>query len=106
VADGKSYLVGFARGRGYGDYPGLGWTVLVRQDVSDAYAPVRRLREYGLAVGVALAALFSLAGVALARRITRPLGDLADAAQRIRAGAPAGIVVPRSYREVHRLAAP
>jgi PAS domain S-box-containing protein len=101
--DGKSYLVGFARGRGYGDYPGLGWTVLVRQDVSDAYAPVRRLREYGLAVGVALAALFSLAGVALARRITRPLGDLADAAQRIRAGAPAGIVVPRSYREVHRL---
>jgi len=75
--DGRSYLVGYARGRGYADYPGLGWTVLVRQDVVDAYAPVRRLREYGLIAGVLLAALFSLAGVLVARRITRPLGELA-----------------------------
>ena len=30
--DGRSYLVGFARGRGHGSYPGLGWTVLSRQD--------------------------------------------------------------------------
>ena len=101
--DGKEYLVGFARGRGYGDYPGLGWTVLVRQSVDDAYAPVRRLREYGLAAGALLALLFSLAGVALARRITRPLGDLAREAERIRAGANARIVVPRSYREVSEL---
>jgi len=84
--DGKSYLVGYARGRGFADYPGLGWTVLVRQDVLDAYGPVRRLREYGLVAGVLLAALFSLAGVLLARRITRPLGELAASAQRIRAG--------------------
>ena len=84
--DGKSYLVGYARGRGHADYPGLGWSVLVRQDVVDAYAPVRRLREYGLVAGVILAALFSLAGVLVARRITRPLGRLAASAQRIRAG--------------------
>ena len=86
--DGRSYLVGYARGRGYADYPGLGWTVLVRQDVVDAYAPVRRLREYGLIAGVLLAALFSLAGVLVARRITRPLGELAASAQRIRVGEP------------------
>jgi PAS domain S-box-containing protein len=84
--DGKSYLVGFARGRGYAQYPGLGWTVLVRQDVGDAYAPVRELREYGLAWGLLLAALFSLAGVALARRITRPLDELARSARRIQRG--------------------
>ncbi|WP_296950149.1 ATP-binding protein [uncultured Massilia sp.] len=101
--DGNAYLVGYARGRGYGDYPGLGWTVLVRQSQQDAYAPVRRLREYGLAAGVLLAALFSLAGVALARRITRPLDELADAAQRIRAGETARIAVPRGYREVRAL---
>jgi PAS domain S-box-containing protein len=86
--DGKSYLVGYARGRGYADYPGLGWTVLVRQEVLDAYGPVRRLREYGLIAGVLLAALFSLAGVLVARRITQPLGELAESARRIRAGEP------------------
>jgi hypothetical protein len=51
--------------------------VLVRQNVDDAYAPVRRLRDYGLAVGVLLAGLCSLAGVLVARRITRPLDELA-----------------------------
>ena len=105
--DGKQYLVGFARGRGYATYPGLGWTVLVRQDLVDAYAPVRRLREYGLGAGVLLAALFLLAGVVLAHRITRPLKALARAAEHIRTGAQAGIAPYRSrgdYREVDVLA--
>jgi len=103
--DGKDYLVGYMRGRGYGQYPGLGWTVLVRQDVTVAYAPVRRLREYGLAAGAALAALFSLAGVLGARRITRPLHELAASAQRIRAGEPASISAGNSrYVEVQALA--
>jgi PAS domain S-box-containing protein len=102
--DGKSYLVGFARGRGYGAYPGLGWTVLVRQDIDDAYAPVRRLREYGLAAGVLMAALCSVAGLVLARRITAPLHALARAAQRIRAGEPAAIAPTHgSYLEVDAL---
>jgi PAS domain S-box-containing protein len=103
--DGRAYLVGYQMGHGYGEYPGLGWTVLVRQNVDDAFAPVRRLREYGLASGVVLAGLFSLAGVWLARRITRPLGDLADAAQRIRAGETAPIEIRKGgYAEVRALA--
>jgi PAS domain S-box-containing protein len=102
--DGRAYLVGFQLGHGYGEYPGLGWTVLVRQNVDDAFAPVRRLREYGLASGVLLAALFSLAGIALARHITRPLGELADAARRIRAGETVAIEVRRGgYAEVRAL---
>nr|WP_314541460.1 ATP-binding protein [uncultured Massilia sp.] len=101
--DGKSYLVGYAQGRGYGGYPGLGWTVLVRQEVDNAYTPVRRLREYGLASGLLAALLFSLAGVALARRITRPLGELTESARRIRAGSTERIEVRRGYREVRAL---
>jgi PAS domain S-box-containing protein len=102
--DGKSYVVGYARGHGYSTYPGMGWTVLVRQELEDAYVPLRRLRDYGLAAGALLAALFSLAGVALARRITRPLGELADAARRIRAGETVKIEARRgAYAEVRAL---
>ena len=86
--DGKSYLVGYARGHGHAEYPGLGWTVLVRENMVDGYAPVRRLREYGLIAGVLLAALFSVVGLLVARRVTRPLGELAASARRIRAGEP------------------
>ncbi|RZA36911.1 MAG: PAS domain S-box protein [Lysobacteraceae bacterium] len=84
--DGMSYLVGYGATVGRGMYPGLGWTVLVRQDIDDAYAPVRRLREKALWSGAALAVLFSLAGVLVARRITRPLGALAESAERLRRG--------------------
>jgi PAS domain S-box-containing protein len=102
--DGQPYLVGFARGHGYGAYPGLGWTVLVRQGIDDAYAPVRRLREYGLAAGVLMAALCTVAGLVVARRITAPLHALALAARRIRAGEPAAIMPARgSYEEVDAL---
>jgi PAS domain S-box-containing protein len=103
-ADGQSWLVGYARGRGHADYPGLGWTVLVRQNLDDAYAPVRRLSEYGLAAGVLLAALCSLAGVFVARRITRPLDELAWSAQRIREGEPVTITPGRGgFEEVEDL---
>ena len=42
--DGHDYLVGYASTKAVGDYPGLGWHVLVRQDIQDAYAPERQLR--------------------------------------------------------------
>jgi PAS domain S-box-containing protein len=102
--DGKSYLVGYARGQGFAQYPGLGWTVLVRQDADDAYAPVRRLRQDGLLWGGALAAVFSLAGVALARRITEPLDSLARSANRIARGERVRITSgPNNYSEVRSL---
>ena len=105
--DGQSYLVGFARSKGFESYPGLGWTVLVRQDVDDAYAPALRLRERALWSGVALAALFSVVGMLLARRITRPLGQLVRDAERIRRGESVQLDAEgradRTYVEVERL---
>jgi PAS domain S-box-containing protein len=102
--DGRTYLVGYARGHGFEQYPGLGWTVLVRQDLDDAYAPARRLREYGLAAGTLLAALFSIAGIVIARRITQPLWELAASARRIGRGETVQIAPgKRSYAEVRAL---
>jgi PAS domain S-box-containing protein len=84
--DGTSYLVGFSRSRGFDAYPGLGWTVLVRQAALEAYAPAEALRRRALVSGLALAVLFSIVGLILARTITRPLGRLVQEAERIRGG--------------------
>lgn len=102
--DGRSYLVGYGATMGRGMYPGLGWTVLVRQDVQDAYAPVRHLRSQALWSGAALAVLFSLAGVLVARRITRPLGALAESAERLGRGEAVALVPnAKDYFEVQAL---
>lgn len=102
--DGRDYLVGYAATRAVGDYPGLGWHVLVRQDVDDAFHPVRDLRARALWSGIGLALLFSLAGLLIARRITRPLQALAVSADRLRSGASDELVPGRrSYTEVRQL---
>lgn len=102
--DGRDYLVGYSATRGRGDYPGLGWFVLVRQDVQDAFAPVRELRSRALWSGLALALLFSLAGVLVARRITRPLEALAASAEGLRRGDSSELVPGDSgYTEVRKL---
>jgi len=102
--DGHSYLVGYARSKGFDTYPGLGWTVLVRQAVSDAYAPALSLRERALWSGIALAVLVSVAGVLMARYITRPLGQLVRDAGRIRRGDSIELdSADSTYLEVERL---
>ncbi|WP_028103622.1 sensor histidine kinase [Pseudoduganella violaceinigra] len=101
--DGADYLVGHARTRGHGPYPGLGWTVLVRQSVDTAWAPVRTLQHRAWWLGVAMAALFSLLAIPLSRRIARPLRELADAADRIRRGEAAELPQLAPYGEVQAL---
>ena len=102
--DGHAYLVGYSKSTGYQSYPGLGWTVLVRQRLDDAYEPVRQIRSQGLWIGFGMAALFSLFGIAIARHITRPLEQLALASEQIEHGAADHIpALPDSYSEIRTL---
>lgn len=84
--DGGKYLTAVVSTRGYGDYAGLGWSVLVRQDAEQAYTPVRELRNTVLAIGAACAVLFALFGFWLAERISHPLRALTSAAHRLQSG--------------------
>ena len=105
--DGKTYMTGYSRSKGYADYPGLGWTVLVRQDIDNAMLPVKRLRSHGLWSGIALALLFSIAGVFVARWITRPLMQLGAEAAKIGQGGGQAKGIPaqdQAYDEVQALA--
>jgi len=102
--DGRDYLVGFSQTAGYADYPGMGWTVLLRQEAGNAYAPVHALGQYALWTGVALAVLFSIAGVLVANWITHPIKSLQEYADRIHRGCAAPVVPDASaYDEVRSL---
>lgn len=103
-ADGNEYVVGYSKSQGRPPFPGFGWTVLVRQDVKEAFAPLRTIQHTIWWSGFAAALLFSLFGVMNARRISRPLVQLArDVAESRRSGStlrvPAG-----AEREITELA--
>jgi PAS domain-containing protein len=101
--DGKTYLVGYSRDAGFDAYPGLGWRVLVRQTLDEAYAPVDQLHRRMLLGGFVAAVLFSLLGWWVARLITRPLLDLTDVARGIEAGYAVKAPATAAYREVSLL---
>lgn len=84
--DGKRYLVGYSQSHGHRSYPGLGWTVLVRQPLDEAYRPVEALEKKILWSGVGAALLVSLLAWALSRGITRPLQTIARYADELQAG--------------------
>ncbi len=60
---------------------GLGWTVVVREDVRHAFAPIDEVRRLMLAFTALLAALFAWASWLIAGRVVRPIVQLADAAK-------------------------
>lgn len=104
-ADGRQYLVGYSKTRGYNDYPGLGWSILVRQSTDDAYQPVRAIQHRVLGTGAALAAVFSVLGLLLARRLARPMEELAASARRVGRGEAVTVGAGRrGYAEVTQLA--
>lgn len=84
--DGKTYLVGYAKSSGYRDYPGMGWISLMREDVTQAFAPARELRQRILIMGLGLGLLFAWLGWLLAGRIARPITRISLAADKIAAG--------------------
>lgn len=84
--DHKPYLVGYSVSHGFDAFPGFGWTVLVRQDLEEAFLPLRQIQRRVLWSGFSIALIFSLLGVLNARRISRPLVSLARAATRLRRG--------------------
>ncbi|WP_310308977.1 PAS domain S-box protein [Hydrogenophaga laconesensis] len=101
--DGKTYLVGYSHDAGFDGYPGLGWRLLVRQTLQEAYEPVNQLHRRLLAGGLAGALLFSLLGWLAARLITRPLQNLTDVARGIEAGYAVKAPAEAAYREVAAL---
>ncbi|MES2980435.1 MAG: ATP-binding protein [Pseudomonadota bacterium] len=102
--DGQEYLAAVNQSTGFGPFPGMGWQIVVREKADEAYKPVRELRAWVLLAGLGVALLFTLVGVAVARAITRPLGELSRAAAAVEAGATEQLSpVKVSYSELSTL---
>jgi len=101
--DGKQYLTGIATSQGYQTYAGLGWIVIARQSLNEAYAPVREVTFNILLWGSLLAILFALLGWLLTGYFTRPLRQIAEAADRLSAGQITVIPELHGTREIETL---
>ncbi|SEI11582.1 diguanylate cyclase domain-containing protein [Pseudomonas asplenii] len=101
--DGREYLTGTASSHGHEDYHGLGWTVVTRQTLDEAYAPAKELQRDILVWGIALALIVALIGWLLATWYTRPLKAIADAADRLSIGESIEIPDLKGTREIAQL---
>jgi HD-GYP domain-containing protein (c-di-GMP phosphodiesterase class II) len=86
-SDGVAYLVGVQPTRGYRDYPGLDWIVLVRQPLPVAFAQAQALQNQLVLAMIGLATAMAVLAIITIRRATQPLRRLARAADQLRSGA-------------------
>lgn len=80
-SDGQRYLTAASPSRPSGEYPGMGWTVVVRQPVSTAFAAADGLARRMWLLGAAGAVVFGVVGWWLAGRLTEPLRQVAQRAR-------------------------
>lgn len=76
---GKEVLAVYAFSRGYKDYKGLGWILVMQLDMEEVFAPVVKLRKQLLAISLVAAILSILLGLLVARSIFNPISKLKDA---------------------------
>ena len=102
-ADGAEYVSGYAVSDGAGTFPGLGWTVWVREPTATAFAAARAL-EHQIFAGLLLLGLIGAAiGIASTARRMRGLAAIARSADEIRLGQATALVVPPGADEAARI---
>ena len=104
--DGVSYLLATAPVPSNPDFASFGWSILVRQPVETALAPVAHFTSRALTLSIAAAVLSLLIALSVARILSRPMARLAEAAHDLAQGQyRRPIPEERAYSEVARLAA-
>ena len=100
---GERYLTGYAQTGLEPGYPGLKWTVLVRQPYKVAMADFRTLQQRIVMVGLGLALLLGWSGLLFARRVSRPLIRLSTAMENYNPQQPTPVPVSSDFHEAHLL---
>lgn len=88
---------------GYLDYPGLGWTIHVRQPEAVAFKQVNALQLLVWGVSVFIAGIFILIGFVMSKRISKPLSDISAAINRHQYGEPISLPQAKGVYEIQHL---
>ena len=83
---GEQYLISHHSDKGYGNYSGLGWHILIKQPLNIAFESINTLYKKIIILGLILATIFSFIGWKIAEIITKPLLKIAQDADLIRKG--------------------
>ncbi len=96
--EGEAHLVGFARSAGLS-----GWSLVVIEKATVAFAPAYRLRNVVLAIALGVGLLAFLLSIVGSARLTRPLRELDAAARRVAEGDLSVRLEPRFGDEIDSL---
>lgn len=101
----KQDLIGFSPSKGYRNFLGFGWAVLVFQDAGHALAPIQQIKIQTVSIGLLVAILATIMGIFLTRGMTKPLEELANFTRSVGKGDLTATVRVKSSDEIGALAA-
>jgi len=104
VGEGNA-LYCYARSKGYKDFKGLGWIMLVEYDEEEVFAPVAKLRNSIVIISLTVTTLAVLLGLFISTSISKPVTKLKDAAAKIGKGNLDIQIEIKSNDEISELAA-
>jgi len=98
-------LFTYARSKGYKDFKGLGWILVVEHTTEEIFAPVTKLRNFIAIISLVITMLAVLLGLLISKTIAGSVSRLAAAAAKIGAGNLHTKVNIKSNDEIGQLAA-
>ncbi|MBM6617025.1 sensor domain-containing diguanylate cyclase [Bacillus suaedaesalsae] len=101
--DGKHYLTGYALADGMLNYPGLNWSVIVRQPEAIAFHSSEQLKTNVIVLGLLSTVLFATIGWYLAGIISNPLRKIAMTADLLRKGEKVEIPYNKGIKDIEIL---
>lgn len=80
---GEKILAGYAGSKGYREFGGFGWGVLILHEAREAFSVVTKLKNIFIGMGVIISLFSVLLALFIAGRISIPIRKLTDAANEI-----------------------
>jgi len=90
--------------KGYRDFKGLGWALVIEYETEEIFAPVAKLRNTILVISLAVTMLAILLGLFISRAFSNPLTKLRDAAIKLGEGNLEARIEVKSNDEIGELA--
>ncbi|OOF30394.1 PAS domain S-box protein [Salinivibrio proteolyticus] len=91
-------VTGYAHTRGAYDYPGLGWSAMIRVDVREAFLAPNQLYKNSFLMAALLLGAILIIAFYLTRKVTSPLSQLTNAVKKL-ANGQQNFELPRASRE-------